>query len=500
MRAWLGLVALCLGMVMLFMNTTMINVALPELATSMGAGTRGLEWIVSSYNLAFLAVLLPGGALGDRSGHRRALVGGIIVFGVGAGVGALSTQIWSLIAARALMGLGASVFTPMSLALVPEMFDPSARSLATGVWSASGALGAPLGPMIGGLMIDAHGWRSMFWLDGVLALAVLATCLLFVPSRSTPSGDRRAMPWAQVVTSAIGFSLVTWGLINAEHSWTALSTWGPLCGGVLVIGIFVHMDLSRTDTLTDLRLLAVGRFRACSAQLMVVNLVLFGVLFVVPSYVETVLGNNAVRGGLMPMPLAIAAVAGSLLAAGALRHPRVQGWVLPGALVTVGLGLAVATRTTMSSGAAPMVCGLAVAGIGLGLAQSFGISTAMDAVPDDADGAGAALLSTVRQLGSVLGIALLGSIAGSAYTHGVGTLPPALSDTARHAIRDTVSSAHAVLARVPGGEAGAVLDQVDGAYIHAMNLVLTGCAAVSVVVALVAALGALRGRAVGSRP
>ena len=493
-RPWWGLGALCLGMVMLFMNTTMINVALPDLSTSLGAGTSQLEWIVSSYNLAFLAVLLPGGAVGDRLGHRSTLVAGAVVFGAGALVGATSGSVGWLMTARVLMGVGASVFTPMSLALIPRMFPAEQRGLATGVWTAAGALGAPLGPLVGGMMIDAHGWRSMFTLDAVAACVVLGCCLTLVPAGSRSQRDGRGLPWAQVVTSAAGFSLITWGLINAEHSWTRVSTWAPIVAGVGVLAIYAALDLHRLDTLTDLWLLGVRRFRTRSVELMLVNFVLFGILFVAPSYLQTVLGNSAVRGGMLLMPLAASAVVGSLAASSLLRRPGAHAWVMPVALGLVAAGLALAARTALGDGARVLVRGLVMAGVGLGLAQSFGIATAMDAVPAEAEGSGAALLNTVRQFGSVLGIAALGSVSGTVYTRGLSSLPAGLPDQVVQAVSDTVSSAHLVASRLPAGWAVAVADQADRAYVHAMDCVLAICAVTSGVVAVIAALAAVSRR------
>ena len=493
-RPWWGLGALCLGMVMLFMNTTMINVALPDLSTSLGAGTSQLEWIVSSYNLAFLAVLLPGGAVGDRLGYRSTLVAGAVVFGAGALVGAMSGSVGWLMTARVLMGVGASVFTPITIPRDPRNLRDYRLGLATGVWTAAGALGAPLGPLVGGMMIDAHGWRSMFTLDAAAACVVLACCLTLVPAGSRSQRDGRGLPWAQVVTSAAGFSLITWGLINAEHSWTRVSTWAPIVAGVGVLAIYAALDLHRLDTLTDLWLLGVRRFRTRSVELMLVNFVLFGILFVAPSYLQTVLGNSAVRGGMLLMSLAASAVVGSLAASSLLRRPGAHAWVMPVALGLVAAGLALAARTALGGGAQVLVWGLVMAGVGLGLAQSFGIATAMDAVPAEAEGSGAALLNTVRQFGSVLGIAALGSVSGTVYTRGLSSLPAGLPDQVVQAVSDTVSSAHLVASRLPAGWAVAVADQADRAYVHAMDCVLAICAVTSGVVAVIAALAAVSRR------
>ena len=222
--------ALCLGMVLLFMNTTMVNVALPALASGLGASAGQLEWIVSSYNLASLSVLLLGGALGDRFGHRRLLLGGVGLFIAGAVLAAVSMTPGLLIAARVLMGLASSVFIPMSLALIPALFGSERRAMATAIWTASGAVGAPFGPLIGGPMIDSWGWRAVFWLDIVVAILTLVLCLLFVP-RGRPASVRRPLPLPQIVISAGGFSLLTWGADQCRTHLDCADHVGTACRG-----------------------------------------------------------------------------------------------------------------------------------------------------------------------------------------------------------------------------------------------------------------------------
>lgn len=194
------------------------------------------------------------------------------------------------------------------------------------------------------------------------------------------------------------------------------------------------------------------------------------------------------------MPLAASAVVGSLAASSLLRRPGAHAWVMPVALGLVAAGLALAARTALGDGAQVLVRGLVMAGVGLGLAQSFGIATAMDAVPAEAEGSGAALLNTVRQFGSVLGIAALGSVSGTVYTRGLSSLPAGLPDQVVQAVSDTVSSAHLVASRLPAGWAVAVADQADRAYVHAMDCVLAICAVTSGVVAVIAALAAVSRR------
>ena len=466
---WFGLAALSLGMVLLFMNTTMINVALPALSAGLGASTGELEWVVSSYNLAFLVVLLPGGALGDRLGHRRLLVAGVVGFCAGACLAAVSTSVGVLIAARVVMGLAASVFTPMSLALIPQMFDDARKALATATWTAAGAVGAPLGPLIGGSMIDRWGWRAMFWLDIAVAVVVLAMCLRLVP----------------VGRPAAGLALITWGLINAEHTWSAPATWSPIAAGALALAVFVVVELRARDRLTDLGLLAHYRFRVSSLVLMGINFVLFGLLFVTPDYLQTILGHDAAAGGLMLMPVALTAVVGAVISSGLSRVRAARELILPAAMALAAAGLWLCSTTSATSGYRPMFWGLLIAGLGLGIGQAHGIQAAMSAVPSERGGAGAALLNAIRQLGAVLGIALLGSMTGNRYGQGVADLAATLPDPAASAVSGSVMTAFAAAARMPDPAASTLRAAACGAYIHAMQVVLAACAVVTGMAAVV---------------
>lgn len=490
--------ALCLGMVLLFMNTTMVNVALPALASGLGASAGQLEWIVSSYNLASLSVLLLGGALGDRFGHRRLLLGGVGLFIAGAVLAAVSMTPGLLIAARVLMGLASSVFIPMSLALIPALFGSERRAMATAIWTASGAVGAPFGPLIGGPMIDSWGWRAVFWLDIVVAILTLVLCLLFVP-RGRPASDRRPLPLPQIVISAGGFSLLTWGLINAERTWTAPTTWGLLVAGGVLLAVFVLVENRAKGKLTDLGLLARRGFRLPVLVLMLISCVLYGVLFAAPSYLQTVLGNDATTGGMMLMPVALTAVAGAVIAGRLSRLGPIREFILPGALVLVAAGLWLCSMSTTTSGYTPMFWGLLVAGLGLGIGQSRGIEAGMSAVPEERSGAGAALLNGIRQLGAVLGVALFGSLIGNRYAVGVAGLVKDLPE-AGAAITQSITAAFAAAGRLPSPQGETVRAVASTAYVEAMQLVFGACALIALAVSVVLLVTAGRRVFVQSRP
>lgn len=458
-RRWAALVAMCLGMALLYMNTTMVTQALPIFSKDLGATSTQLEWLISAYNLAFLSVLLLGGALGDRLGHRRVLLAGAVLFGVSAVAGTLASGPAELIAARVGMGLGASVFTPMSLALLPQLFDAHARVLATSIWTISGALGAPLGPLAGGALIDVFGWRGIFVLDAAVCLIVLLACWGLVPG-SEPQGGSVRVPVLQVVTSAVAFCLVTWGLVSASQGWGRIQAWVPLCVGMVVLVVFIIEERCRTFTLTDLSLLTHRRYRQAATCLGLMNLILFGILYITPDYFQTVLGNNATVSGLLLMPMVVTALIGSISTSRIARVNRLKPYLLPASLLLVASGCATSAAARTESARA-MVAGLLLAGSGMGVGQSFAFADAMEEVPTASKASGAALLNSIRQLGALLGTALVGSLVSTIYA-------------ARTPRTATTMDAHA--------------------YVTAMAWVLAGCAAVSAIIGLVQILDAVRAK------
>lgn len=468
---------------MLFMNTTMVTVALPDLALDLGADSAQLEWIVSSYNLAFLAMLLPGGAIGDRLGHRRLLVAGILTFGAGSLLGATCHTTSWLITARVLMGLAASVFTPMSLALLPTMFGPEPIRMATAIWTAAGALGGPLGPLLGGIMVDGWGWNAMFWLDGGMAALVLIGCLTLVPSRPA-AANKQKLPVGHALLSAASFSLIIWGVIGTENSWSAPTTWLPLALGLITLAVFCTLELRATNPLTELRLLGSRNFRMPVLVLALVNFVLFGMLFVTPTYLQTILGNDATTGGMMLLPVALTGVLGAVAVGPLSSIGWIRPWLLTGATVLVAIGLWICATTSLTSGYPPMLIGMLIAGPGMGIGQSSGVTLAMAAVPQRSQGTGAALLNTIRQLGSVLGIALLGSVAGHLYAQQVEPVAASLPAQSATAVRSSLASAYETATKLPDALARSVQMGAASSYLSAMHAVLVACAASATLMAV----------------
>lgn len=461
---------------MLFVNTAAMNVALPDVSADLGASTAQQQWVTSAYSLVFVAILLVAGFGGDRLGHRRVLLMGLAGLLTGSALGALSPRVGWLIAARAIMGAGAGMFIPMSLALIAGLFPGAAdRVRAMTVWTIAGTLGAPLGPVIGGGLTALAGWRAIFVLDAVAFAAVTAWALGVIPRTARTGPPGAGLPLLSAVLVAAGLGLLTAGLINGQHSWASVRAGGFALIGLMLVVLFAVHDPRAAQPLTDLRLFSSASFSVGALTLATVNFSVFGLIFVLPAYLETVLDHDALTGGLLLMPLVGGAILGSVLNEPLARALGKAGACL-GGLGLLCLGAGAMGVSTARGGLVLMGAGQAVAGFGMGAAQLVALSWGLSQVGGDRRGAGSSLLSALQQLGSVLGIGVLGTVQGSLYAArllraGVDAGPEAAG---------SVTIAFQQAARLPRDTGPALRVAAGRAYTAATRACLFACAAVAV--------------------
>lgn len=460
-QAWRALGGLCLGTFVCFANTTAFNVALPTISVSLGAGQVEQQWMVSAYNLIFAAFMLLSGSLGDRWGAKRTLLLGTGAFVIASVIGVLTPSSMVTIVARGIMGLGAGFYVPMGLALIKYLFDPEGQMRALTLRAVAMTLGAPFGLVLGGLLVHFADWRSIFVFDlAAFVVTMLLNAALLPSDRrllhegGDMSGSR--LPLLSTLLALVGLSLLSAGLINAQVSPTSPDAWGLMVTGIVAIALFVRHDTRSSNPLAELGLLRISSFAASSVSLLALNLAVSGILFVLPSYVETALGNDALVGALMLMPMVIAAMAGSAVTrriADGLGKRR----ACMGSLVLIALGLAIMAASTTLMGYPLMVVGQCGCGLGMGMGFPVMQGWGMERVPNRRAGGGSALISTFQQLGCLVGIGSLGSIVGSVYAatcrggvaEGFASLSLAFeaagtqSDVQAQAIRAAASNAYA---------------------------------------------------------
>jgi EmrB/QacA subfamily drug resistance transporter len=479
------LLVLCLSLLVVVIDNTILNTALPTLARVLPAGTSSLQWIADAYTLCFAALLIPAGALGDRYGRRTSLVGGLAVFALGSAAAAFASGTGMLIGARVVMGLGAAFVMPATLSILNSVFPPRERPQAIAAWSAVAGVGIVIGPTLGGLLLSHFWWGSVFLINIPLVALALAGVLLTVPETAEPGRGRLDFTGTLMIAGAL--FLVVDAIIEAPaRGWTGWVTLAELAAGVAMLGLFTWWELHIPNPLIDLRVFAVRAFSAAAASVTVIFFALFGSLFVLTQYLQLVHGYSPLSAGVRALPFAIAMAAVSPVStvlAGRLGS-RV---VIPAGIALMGAGLLDLSTAGVHTSYPPLAIAVAIMGAGMGLVMAPASTTIMTTVPAHQAGAGSAVNDTIREVGGALGIAVVGSLAENVYRTKLGTalatahLPQPVS----HLATSSVAAADA-LGRHVGGTSGA---QLTAAAHTAFTTAMATGMRVSAVVALAAAIG-----------
>jgi MFS transporter, DHA2 family, multidrug resistance protein len=477
-RRWWALAALSLSLLVVGLDTYVLNTALPTLSAKLGASTSQLQWITDAYTLAMAGVLLPAGQLGDRLGRRSMLLAGLALFGVASVITSQVHTVGELIGMRAVMGAGAAVILPLSISVLPGLFPGDAeRRRAVAVTAICTMLGMPAGPLLAGWMLTHFAWGSVFLINGPVVALSLAGVALLVPESKGESGR---LDWAGAVLSAAGLAAVVYGIIEEpDRGWT-LPVLTALAGGVLLLAAFTVRQLRVAAPLVDLRLFANRDFTWGSVAFAVVSFAMTGVLFVLTPYLQVVQGADAQATGLRLLPMI-----GAMLASAAVVEksslrvgPRV---VIAAGMLVSAAGLVVLGQAPAGGGYGVPALALAVFGAGLGLSLPLSADVVLATLPASQAGAGNGLNRALQRIAVCLAPAILGSVLNGAYRARLAGLPPASTDSAATA---SVAAAHAVAHRLPGTAGRAVVSAADRAYLH-------GMVEVAVISAVVLAVGAL---------
>jgi EmrB/QacA subfamily drug resistance transporter len=483
------LVILSLAALIINLDTTIVNVALPSLVRQIGATTTGLQWVVDAYNLVFAALILAAGSLGDRLGRKGMLLAGLTVFGAASLAGSLATTVGQLIAARAVMGLGAAMIFPATLSLLTNVFtERRVRALAIGVWGASAGVGIALGPIAGGWLLERFWWGSIFLFFVPVAAVVAALAAWRVPT----SRDPRTPPldWRGLGLSAAGMGLIVYGIIQAPSwGWASAATIGVLAAGVAMLALLVAVERRTASPMIDMRLFRNPRFTAASASVAIAFFALLGFIFLMTQYFQVVRGYSPLSTGVRLLPVAVsvgvASVGGTRLAV------RIGNKIIVGGgLALFGAAMAWISTFSPETSYGIIAASMVVLGTGMGLTQAPATEAIMGAVPARQAGIASAVNGSTRLFGGTLGVAVIGSVAASLYVSRLAAmLPPGLPARAVTAARGSVGGAavasqqlsHAGLA----GPAQALHEASVTAFMHSLIgacLVAAGVAAVGVLI------------------
>jgi MFS transporter, DHA2 family, multidrug resistance protein len=461
---WWALAAISASFLVVGLDSYIVVTALPTFSVRLGASESQLQWITAAYTLAWAALLLPVGKLGDKLGRRKVLMAGLAIFGITSVVASQASTAGELIALRAVMGAGAAVIMPMGMAIIPVLFPREAdRRRAVTVTTIGAVVSMPLGPLLGGWLLTHFAWGLIFLINApVAALALLGVCLL-VPESRDPANPR--LDWPGALLSAAGITGVVFAIIEEPAEGWHTPVLASLLGGLVLTGLFVLRQRASAAPLIDLRLFRNRLFSWGTAAFAIISFAMTGVLFVLTPYLQSVQGNDAQGTGLRLLPMI-----GALIAAAAASE-----WfgarigvrrVIPAAMVLSAAGLLVLARATASGGYGIVALALVIFGSGLGLGLPLAADAVLGTLPPHQAGTGTALSRTLQSVGVALGTAILGSVLNSAYRNALAGPLAGLPPVARNAAAASIAGAHGVAARLPA-RAGRLLAQAaNTAYAH----------------------------------
>jgi EmrB/QacA subfamily drug resistance transporter len=465
-RRWWTLAVLCLALIVVSLDNTILNVALPTLQKDLNASASQLQWIVDAYMLVFAGLLLTTGSLADRFGRRLGLLVGLVIFAGGSAASAFAGSSSALIASRSVMGLGGALIMPATLSLLTNVFrDPKERAKAIAAWSGAAGLAVAVGPVAGGALLRHFSWGSVFLVNLPIVALVLASVFFLVPESRDPK-QSRLDPFGAVLSTA-GLSAVVWAIIEGPSRGWADTRVLQLGGvGLVLLGAFVAWERIAPSPMLDLALFRNRRFSAASLSITGVFFALMGTIFFLTQYLQDVLHYSALAAGVRVVPVSIGMIAGAGAATKLTDRMGTKLAVTAG-LTTVAAGLGILSFASVDSGYGLVAAALSVIGLGMGLAMAPATDSIMGAVPADRASVGSAVNDTTRMVGGTLGVAVLGSILSSGYRARVDV--SALHGAAAHAAHDRLQGALYVAGRI-GGERGQQLaSSANHAFVGAMN-------------------------------
>ena len=483
-RRWWILAILCLSLLVIGLDNTVLNVALPTLVRDLHASDSQLQWIIDAYVLVFAGLLLTTGSLSDRFGRRMVLGLGLLVFGTGSVASAFAASAPMLIATRALMGLGGAMIMPSTLSILTNVFPPEELGRAIGIWAGVSGLGIGLGPVVGGYLLDHLWWGSVFLVNVPIVITAFVGGRLIVPNSKDPAAPRIDPLGAGL--SIAGLVTLVYAIIEApNHGWTDGAVVAEFIAAGVILAVFVWWELASDHPMLNVRFFENPRFTAANISMTLVFFAMFGSLFFLTQYLQFLLGYTPLQAGLRTTPVALVMIVVAPLAGLLVRRLGNKLLVTTGMLVA-GLGLFLMSRTTVGSGYGNLLPAIIVLVAGMSMAMTPATESIMGSLPKEKAGVGSAMNDTTRQIGGALGVAVLGSIFSSAYASGFGAGLSRLPVAAAAQVKSSVGGAFAVAARIGGTSGRALASAATSSFVHAMDRGLAVGAIIAVAGGLVA--------------
>jgi MFS family permease len=488
-RRWMILVVLCFSLLVIVLDNSILNVALPTIQKDLNASSSDLQWIVDSYTLVFAGLLLTAGSLGDRFGRRGALQIGFALFGIGSIASALVGSSGALIGTRAFMGIGGALIMPATLSIITNVFPAHERPKAIGAWAGVAGLGGALGPLTGGFLVQHFYWGSVFLVNIPIVIVGVIAGFVLIPTSKDPEAPQLD-PFGALL-SIVSLSVILFAIIEApDQGWGSSTTLMRLAVGIVLLVTFIGWELKTDHPMLDVRFFEKPRFTAAAAAITLVFFAMFGSLFLQTQYFQFVLGYSPLETGIRMLPFAAAMMITAPLSSKVVQRLGTKFTVAIG-LGLVTTGLVALTGLQVDTPYANIFWRLMLMSAGMGLTMAPATESVMGSLPIFKAGVGSAVNDTTRQIGGALGVAIVGSVMATAYSSQFG--PFFDSNLAKiggfDAAKNSIGAAQAIAKSMPAGMSElsrALSDASKSAFVFGMHRgVLVAAAATALGVLMV---------------
>jgi EmrB/QacA subfamily drug resistance transporter len=494
-RRWLILIVLCVSLLVIVLDNSILNVAIPTIVRDLDASNSQVQWMVDSYTLVFACLLLTAGSLGDRYGRRGALQIGFVIFGLGSFAAAHAGSANQLIGTRAFMGIGGALIMPATLSIITNVFPAHERGKAIGAWAGVAGLGAALGPLTGGFLLQHFYWGSVFLVNLPIVVFGLIAGYLLIPTSKDPSKPK--LDPVGAVLSIVALTGLLFAIIEAPtEGWTSPEIIVSGVAGVVLLAAFALWERHSDHPMLDVNFFKNPRFTAASGSITLVFFAMFGSIFLLTQYFQFVLGYNSLETGIRMVPFAGAMMVTAPTSSKVVEKIGTKITVVLG-LLLVTFGLVSMTTFQVDSSYGSIVWKLIVMACGMGLVMAPATDSVMGSLPLAKAGVGSAVNDTTRQVGGALGVAIIGSVLSSTYGNAISDyfagkpVPSSAVDAAKGQLGAVPDVAHAIAqSPLPGAQqvADNLVSTANQAFVNALHwgvLVAAAATAFGVVVAAI---------------
>ena len=485
-RPWTALSILCVTVLIISIDNTILNIALPTIVKTLHATSSELQWVVDAYVVTFAGLLLTLGSIGDRFGRKWVFLGGLTVFGAGSALAAWSGTPDRLTIARVVMGIGGAALMPSTLSILVNVFpDEDRRRRAIGIWSGAAGIGVAAGPILGGVLLSRFWWGSVFLINVPICVIGITATVLLVPNSKSPTGRKTDPVGAALSMVALG--LLLWGIIEGPNlSWSSPTILVSLSVGVVAIGAFVIWELRNRSPMLPIHFFSNRAYTAPISALALVLFALMGMFFLVTQYLQFALGYSPFQTGIRVGPIAITLLVVAPTSV-LLAHRFGTKWIVAIGLGLIAVGLILLSRTTVATTYLGDLPPLLLLAVGAGLSMAPCTESVMGSVPMAEAGVGSATNDTAMQIGGALGVAALGTALNARYQNHM--LANLAGQPLPHAVKDvilgSVGGALQVAQRLPSPYSSELARLSRESFISGMDLSLVLAAVITVVASIV---------------